>query len=89
MRLDKYLKVARIIKKRTTGNTIAKQEKVLVNGKIAKPGQQLKYGDIISIHFANRLLSVRVLSTFLPKPKSEELMYEVIASDFHEKKESD
>ncbi len=78
MRLDKFLKVSRIIKRRTTGNAIAKQEKVLVNGRVAKPGQQLKINDLVTIQFGTRQLTIRVLSTFLPKGNDAELMYEVV-----------
>jgi len=78
MRLDKYLKVAQILKRRTVSNSIAKKEKVTVNGKIAKPAHQVKIGDTITIQFGNRLLTIKVLSTQQPKPKSDELLYEVV-----------
>ena len=80
MRLDKFLKVSRIIKRRTTGNAIAKQEKVLVNGKIAKPSHQLKINDLVIIQFGTRQLTIRVLSTFMPKASDAELMYEVVTN---------
>jgi len=80
MRLDKYLKIAQILKRRTVGNSIAKQNKVTVNGKIAKAAHQVKIGDLITIQFGNRLLTIKVLSTMTPKPKSDELLYEVVES---------
>ena len=88
MRLDKYLKVAKILKRRTTSNAAIKQEKVFVNGKIAKPAHQLKFNDLITIQFGNRVMTLRVLSTFLPKPKSQELMYEIVATEYLEKSET-
>ena len=80
MRLDKYLKIAQILKRRTVSNSIAKQNKVTVNGKTAKAAHQIKIGDLITIQFGNRLLTVKVLSTQAPKPKSDELLYEVVES---------
>ena len=61
MRLDKYLKVSRIIKRRTVANTVSEMGRVLVNGTPAKPAKQLKVGDIIEIEYANRVEKVEVL----------------------------
>ena len=77
MRLDKYLKAARILKRRTVSNAVAKQNKVLVNGKLAKPAKEIAVDDLITIHFGNRRLTVRVLSVTPAKAASEELMYEI------------
>jgi ribosomal 50S subunit-recycling heat shock protein len=49
MRLDKYLKVSRIIKRRTVAKEFAEHERVMVNGRIAKPSAEIKKGDIITI----------------------------------------
>ena len=51
MRLDKYLKVSRIIKRRTVASEACEQGKVSVNGKIAKPSTAVKEGDIIEVSF--------------------------------------
>ena len=51
MRLDKYLKVSRIIKRRTVANEACDGGRVTVNGKVAKPGLEVKEGDIIEIRF--------------------------------------
>lgn len=80
MRLDKYLKTARIIKRRSMGNALAKADLITVNKKIAKASLQLKPEDIISVRFGHRLLTIKVLSTQAPKSKSDELMYEIIES---------
>ena len=62
MRLDKYLKNSRIIKRRTVAKDACEQGRVSVNGKIAKPGLDLKMGDIIEITFGSKELIVKVLS---------------------------
>ena len=61
MRLDKFLKVSRLIKRRTVANTVSDMGRVLVNNNPAKPAKQLKVGDIIEIEYANRIEKVEVL----------------------------
>ena len=61
MRLDKFLKVSRLIKRRTVANEVSEQGRVLVNGNQAKPAKQLKIGDIIEIEYANRTEKFEVL----------------------------
>ena len=61
MRLDKFLKVSRLIKRRTVANTVSEMGRVLVNGNPAKPAKQLKVGDIIEIEYSNRIEKVKVL----------------------------
>lgn len=61
MRLDKFLKVSRLIKRRTVANSISEMGRVTVNGNIAKPAKQLKVGDIIEIEYANRTEKFEVL----------------------------
>lgn len=60
MRLDKYLKVSRIIKRRTVANEACSDNHVLVNGKIVKPAYDLKLGDIIEIRFGQRTFRCKV-----------------------------
>ena len=62
MRLDKYLKVSRLIKRRTIAKEACESARVSVNGKIAKSGTQIKEGDIIEITFANKSLRAEVLN---------------------------
>lgn len=62
MRLDKYLKVSRIIKRRTVGNEACDAGKVLVNQKVARASYDVKTGDIIEINMGSRPLRVRVLA---------------------------
>ena len=61
MCLDKFLKVSRLIKRRTVANTVSDMGRVLVNGNPAKPAKQLKVGDIIEIEYSNRVEKVEVL----------------------------
>ena len=61
MRLDKYLKVSRLIKRRTVANTVSEMGRVLVNGNPSKPAKQIKVGDIIEIEYANRTEKYEVL----------------------------
>lgn len=69
MRLDKYLKVSRLIKRRTLANDVADAGRVIVNGKPAKASYAVKIGDVIEITFGNRPVKVRVLSIDEPKGK--------------------
>lgn len=61
MRLDKYLKVSRLIKRRTVANAVSEMGRILVNGNSAKPAKQLKVGDTIEIEYSNRVEKVEVL----------------------------
>jgi ribosomal 50S subunit-recycling heat shock protein len=79
MRLDKFLKVSRLIKRRTVAQNACAGSHVEVNGKMAKPGQQIKEGDILTIHFGEKPLAVRVLRISESVRKEDaEAMYEVI-----------
>ena len=61
MRLDKFLKISRLIKRRTVANSVSEMGRVFVNGNPAKPAKQLKVGDIIEIEYANKTEKVEVL----------------------------
>lgn len=79
MRLDKFLKNSRIIKRRTVAKEACEQGRVCVNDKIAKPGLELKLGDVIQITFGSSVLTVRVLDLKDScKKQDAEGMYEVI-----------
>ena len=60
MRLDKYLKVSRLIKRRSVANDACDNARVMVNGRDAKASYQVKLGDVIEIAFGNRVLRVEV-----------------------------
>ena len=79
MRLDKFLKVSRLIKRRTLAKDAAESEKILVNDKIAKPSKDLQIGDIITIEFGNKIVKVKVLSFDVsPKKADASNLYEFI-----------
>lgn len=79
MRLDKFLKVSRIIKRRTLSKEISQSQRVLVNGKTAKPSTRLKVGDEIQIEFGRTILKVRVnmLKEHVLKDEST-MLYDII-----------
>ena len=62
MRLDKYLKVSRLIKRRTVANDACDAQHICVNGKIAKASYDVKEGDIIEITFSEKVLKVKVIN---------------------------
>ena len=62
MRLDKYLKVSRLIKRRTVANEACDNERVTVNGRVARASYDVKVGDVITIRYGQKALSVEVLS---------------------------
>ena len=80
MRLDKFLKVSRLIKRRTVANEVSDTGRVFVNGNPAKPAKQLKEGDIITIEYATRDLTVKVLKVPTGNVSIQEAqtLYEVI-----------
>lgn len=80
MRLDKYLKVSRIIKRRTVSHDLASADRVLVNDKLAKPGLKLKIGDIIELTLGNKVITFKVLNLneYANKSNASE-MYEIIS----------
>ena len=61
MRLDKYLKVSRLIKSRTVANEACDGERVMVNGRTAKASYDVKIGDILEIRFGQKTVKVEVL----------------------------
>ena len=80
MRLDKYLKVARIIKRRTVANEACDNDRVTVNGKEAKPSKDVKPGDVITVGLGSGKITLRVLEVpegNVPKNTSG-MLYEII-----------
>ena len=81
MRIDKYLKVSRIIKRRTVATDACNAGRVDINGKIAKPASEVKNGDIIQIRFGDKLTKVEVLDTKEVVRKEEASgMYNILPS---------
>ncbi len=62
MRLDKYLKVSRLIKRRTVANEACDNERVSVNGRVQRASYDVKVGDVIAVRFGQKELRVEVLS---------------------------
>jgi len=61
LRLDKFLKVSRLIKRRTVANTVCNQGRVFVNKNVAKPSTTVKEDDFITIEYANKTVVVKIL----------------------------
>ena len=60
MRIDKFLKVSRIIKRRTVANEAADNGRISVNGKVVKPSYEIKVGDIVEIRFGNNVSKFKI-----------------------------
>lgn len=75
MRIDKYLKVSRLIKRRTLASEACEQERVKINGKVAKPSSEVKVGDTIEIQFGSSITRVEVTSVaeHVSKAESKEM----------------
>ena len=79
MRLDKYLKVSRLIKRRTVANDACDTSRITVNGKIAKASYNVKLGDLITVTFGTKSVTVRVLDIVESTKKADaQGMYEVV-----------
>ena len=79
MRLDKFLKVSRLIKRRTVAKEACEQERILINGKVAKPGTEVKEGDLIHIQFGNSSVTARVMRLLDSCKKDDAVtMYEIV-----------
>lgn len=74
MRIDKYLKNARVIKRRTIAKEACEQSRVLVNGKVAKPGTEINIGDEIEIIFGSKPMKIKV----------EQILEHVMKDDYKE-----
>lgn len=79
MRIDKYLKISRLIKRRTVANEACEQGRISVNTKVVKPSYDVKIGDELSIRFGDREVKIRVtnLSEHVKKEEASS-MFEVI-----------
>lgn len=63
MRLDKFLKVSRVIKRRTLAKEVCDSGRVSINGKVVKPSQEIKTGDIMELDFGTKRVRIEVLAT--------------------------
>lgn len=75
MRIDKYLKVSRLIKRRTIANEVCEQGRVKINDKVAKPGSEVKVGDVIEIQFGNNTTVIEItrISEHVAKDDAKEM----------------
>ena len=81
MRLDKYLKVSRLIQQRAVANEACDSERVTVNGKVARASYEVKEGDVISIRFGQKVLTVEVAAVSENAGKAEAAaMYREVVS---------
>lgn len=79
MRLDKFLKVSRLIKRRTIAKEIASDGVIEINGRIAKPSSEIKVGDILTLKLGTHKLTIKILSIKEVSRKNDfQDMYEVI-----------
>lgn len=79
MRIDKFLKVSRVLKRRTVANEACQGGKVFVNGKAVKPSYALKVGDIVELHFGNGKIKFRIINLKETVKKDEaSSLYEII-----------
>ena len=81
MRLDKYLKVTRLIKRRTVANEACDAGRILVNGKVARASYEVKENDLISIQMGTRPIKVRVLKVSEYATKEDASTHNTVGED--------
>ena len=80
MRLDKYLKVSRLIKRRTLAKAASDSERILVNGVVAKPSKEINVGDYLTITYGKKIIEVKITSLIDSTKKADaNLMYELVS----------
>ncbi len=85
MRLDKFLKVSRLIKRRTVAKEVSDQHRITINGRPAKAGTDVKPGDVLELDFGRRLIKVKVTEVRdVASTTQARAMYEVIAEQVRE-----
>lgn len=78
MRIDKFLKVSRIIKRRTVAKEVADLNRIYINGQLAKPSKHVNIGDLIELHLGLKVIQIKVISLI---PSKDILMYELISEE--------
>ncbi|MBP3953477.1 RNA-binding S4 domain-containing protein [Bacillus suaedae] len=81
MRLDKFLKVSRLIKRRTLAKEVCDQGRITINGQVAKAGSNVKGGDILVVRFGQKLVTVRIDDVREVVRKEEAAMMYTITSE--------
>ncbi len=83
MRIDKFLKVARVLKRRTVAKELADHQRIVINGKAAKPSSEIKENDIVEIVFGHRKLTIKILAVAAQSSKKDAgMLYEVLDERF-------
>jgi len=72
MRIDKFLKISRVLKKRSVAKKLADFDKVIINGKLAKPSTLVKVGDVVNVTFGEKQLTF-IIRMILTHPKKDEV----------------
>lgn len=82
MRIDKYLKVSRLIKRRTVAKDVCVGEKIQINGKVVKPSAEVKIGDRVTLEMGNHIIEIRVLAAPNSiKANEANTLYELISDE--------
>ncbi|MEN2253707.1 RNA-binding S4 domain-containing protein [Enterococcus faecium] len=82
MRLDKFLKISRIIKRRSVAKEVADKGRIQINGKLAKSSSDVKVGDILKVQFGNKTLEVKITElNESTKKEDAQKMYEIISEN--------
>lgn len=82
MRIDKYLKVTRLIKRRTIAKEVIEDDVIFINGKVAKPSSQIKVNDILELHLGRRKIVVKVVQIEENATKAQTKdLYEIISDE--------
>lgn len=80
MRLDKFLKISRIIKRRQVAKEVADKGRIQINGKVAKSSSSVKIGDVLTIQFGNKVLEVKIQELHESTKKDDAAkMYEILS----------
>ncbi|EME5422177.1 RNA-binding S4 domain-containing protein [Enterococcus faecium] len=82
MRLDKFLKISRIIKRRSVAKEVSDKGRIQINGKLAKSSSDVKVGDILKVQFGNKTLEVKIMELHESTKKEDaQKMYEIISEN--------
>ncbi len=82
MRLDKFLKVSRLIKRRTLAKEVSDQGRIKINGQVAKASSTVKVGDMLSVRFGQKLVTVKVMQLMESTKKENAVeMYELVSEE--------
>lgn len=82
MRLDKFLKVSRLIKRRTIAKDVAENDRIEINNKVAKPSSEVKVGDLVKISFGNKIVTIKVTEIQeSTKKEAAQNMYEIVSEE--------